>query len=117
MHYALLLHGPENLGETPSEMTEEMSLRWQAFFEGAAADGVLVSRVPLFSTDHASTIRVRDGERLVTDGPFAETKEQLGGLVVLDLPDLSTAIEYAGRMPCVDAGSVEIRPVLQPPQT
>jgi hypothetical protein len=57
---------------------------------------------------------VRDGKLSATDGPFAETKEQLGGVLILDLPDLDAAIEVASRVPCAEGGSVEIRPVLEP---
>ena len=61
----------------------------------------------------ATTVRVRDGETLTTDGPFAETKEQLGGYYLLDCKDLDQAIEYAAKIPSARIGSVEIRPVLK----
>ena len=116
MRYALLLHGHESEGETPSQLTDEMRLEWQRFFESAEVSEALVSSVPLFPTSESNTVRVRNGRRLVTDGPFAETKEQLGGVIVLELPSLEDAIEIAGRAPCLADGSVEVRPVFEPPE-
>ena len=66
----------------------------------------------LYPTPTATTVRVRDGERNVTDGPYAETKEQLGGFYVLDCKDLDDAIEWAAKIPGARFGSVEIRPVM-----
>jgi hypothetical protein len=67
----------------------------------------------LLPTSAATTVRVRDGETLTTDGPFAETKEQLGGFYLLDCPDLDDAIKWAARIPGARTGSVEIRPVME----
>ena len=74
--------------------------------------GVFVAGDGLYPTQTATTVRVRDGDRDVTDGPFAETKEQLGGFYVLDVKDLDEAIEWAAKIPGSQFGSVEIRPVL-----
>ena len=68
---------------------------------------------PLQPTSTATTVRVREGRRLVTDGPFAETREYLGGYYLVDAPDLDEAIEIAGRIPGARFGSVEIRPVIE----
>jgi hypothetical protein len=65
----------------------------------------------LAPTSTATTVQVRDGERLVTDGPFAETKEQLGGYFLIDVDDLDAAIDIAARMPTVYQGSIEVRPL------
>lgn len=115
MQYAFVLYGREADDETPSRLSEAVSLEWQAFFERPEVAQALVARVPLLPSDEARTVRVRSGDPLVTDGPFAETKEQLGGVLILDLPDLDAAIEVASRVPCAEGGSVEIRPVLEPP--
>ena len=61
----------------------------------------------------AKVVRVRDGERLVTDGPFAETKEQIGGLFLMELPDLDEAIRLAALVPTAEHGSIEIRPIVE----
>jgi hypothetical protein len=74
--------------------------------------GIFVAGDGLYPTATATTVRVRDGERSVTDGPFAETKEQLGGFYVLDVKDLDEAIEWAAKIPGAQFGSIEIRPVL-----
>jgi hypothetical protein len=70
---------------------------------------------PLHAVATATSVRVRAGKRLVTDGPFAETREQLGGFYLIDVPDLTTAVEIAGRHPGAPFGTVEIRPVLELP--
>ena len=67
----------------------------------------------LADTPAATTVRVRQGERLVTDGPFAETKEQLGGYFLVDVDDLDTAIELAAKIPGARRGSIEVRPIIE----
>lgn len=76
---------------------------------------VMISGNGLQTRDVSTTIRVENGSRQVVDGPFADTKESLGGYVIIEVADLDAALEWASRAPCVTAGSVEIRPVLQPP--
>src|SRR5881394_2209381 len=68
---------------------------------------------PLYPSSAATTVRVRDGQRLVTDGPFAETKEQLGGYFLVEVDDLDTAIELASKIPGARHGSVEVRPIIE----
>ncbi|MCB1428374.1 MAG: YciI family protein [Nitratireductor sp.] len=79
--------------------------------ETYAADGVMLGGEALQSVDVATTIRVRNGRTEAMDGPFIETKEQLGGYYLLDCPDLDTAIRYAAMIPTAQFGSVEIRPI------
>jgi hypothetical protein len=79
------------------------------------AKGEMVGGDELAPTTTATTVRVSDGERLVTDGPFAETKEQLGGYFLVDVEDLDRAIEIAARIPAARLGSVEIRPIADGP--
>jgi hypothetical protein len=74
--------------------------------------GKFVGGNQLQPTATATLVRVRDGKRLVTDGPFAETKEQLGGYILIDAKDLDEAISIAGRIPVARAGSIEVRPVV-----
>ena len=66
---------------------------------------------PLYPSSSATSVRVREGKRLVTDGPFAETREQLGGYMIIDVKDLDEAIAIAGRMPLARTSTVEVRPV------
>ena len=70
---------------------------------------------PLEDTSAATTVRVRDGKRLTTDGPFAETKEVLGGYYVLDCENLDQALEYAAKIPSAEFGSIEVRPLMSVP--
>ena len=79
------------------------------------ADGKYIAASPLHPTTTATSVRVREGKRLVTDGPFAETYEQLGGYYLVDARDLDEAIEIAGRIPGARLGTVEIRPVFELP--
>jgi len=77
------------------------------------ADGQYLATAPLHPTSTATSVRVRDGRRLVTDGPFAETREQLGGYFLIEAQDLDEAIGIAGRIPGARIGTVEIRPVIE----
>ena len=83
-----------------------------AFGEEARQAGVMVGGEGLEPTSAATTVRVRDGERLLSDGPFAETKEQLGGFYLLECDSLDEAIEWAAKIPGASSGSVEVRPVM-----
>jgi hypothetical protein len=77
------------------------------------ATGNYLGASPLHSVSTATSVRVREGKRLVTDGPFAETREQLGGYYLIDASDLDEAIEIAGRIPGARIGTVEVRPILE----
>jgi hypothetical protein len=77
------------------------------------AKGQFLATSPLQPTSAATSIRVRDGKRLVTDGPFAETREQLGGYFLVNAKDLDEAIEIAGQIPAARVGTVEIRPIIE----
>jgi hypothetical protein len=109
--YMLLIYGPTEGGPSPEELQAQMP-RWFEYTQQLATDGVSVAGEALHGADAATTVRVRDGETQITDGPFAETKELLGGFYIVDVPDLDTALKYAARMPNIDYGSVEVRPVM-----
>jgi hypothetical protein len=112
MQYMLLIYtAPENAPKSAAA-GDEMKSEWFQYTTALQEAGVMVAGDALHPADTASTVRVRGGERLVTDGPFAETKEWLAGYYLLDVPDLDTALEWAGKMPNVTYGSVEVRPVL-----
>ncbi len=113
MKYAFTIYGDESQRESATpEQQEQMSQAYGALSQEMEQKGVLVAGDGLYPTATATTVRVRDGERDVTDGPFAETKEQLGGFYVLDVKDLDEAIEWAAKIPGSQVGSVEIRPVM-----
>lgn len=107
--YALLMYHP--LEGPPKEDWQGQRERWAAYHQGLTEDGVLVSNAGLAGADAATTVRVRDGETQVTDGPFAETKEVLAGVFVLDVKDLDAALDYAAKMPASTFGSIEVRPL------
>ncbi|MGX9347790.1 YciI family protein [Microbacterium sp. KNMS] len=111
MRYTLLLHYPEL---SPDELGEERMVEAQRAFASYAATlhdaGVLVSAEVLQPSVASTTIRLRDGALQVQDGPFADTKEQLGGTFVIDVADLDAAIACAREIPSLQWGAVEIRP-------
>lgn len=88
---------------------------WTAYMGALAQSGAMVGGNGLQPPETATTLRIANGARHVVDGPFADTKEALGGYVVIEVADLDAALEWASRAPCVEGGSVEIRPVMAPP--
>jgi hypothetical protein len=114
MRYMLLIVGDESRFADWSEedMAAQMRL-WDDYTKALVDAGAFVSGEGLQSSATATTLQVKDGERLLTDGPFAETKEQVGGFYVIDCKDLDEAIDWAARLPSTASGGVcEIRPVM-----
>jgi hypothetical protein len=109
--YMLLIYGPTEGGPSPEEMQAEMP-KWYEYTQALQDAGVMVAGDALQPIDTATTVRVRDGETLITDGPFADTKEALGGYYIIDVPNLDDALKWAARIPNVHRGSVEVRPVM-----
>jgi hypothetical protein len=111
MRYTLLLHFPE---ATEEDLGDEAMAEGQRAFASYAATlhqaGVLVAAEVLQPSSRTTTLRMVDGRLQVQDGPFADTKEQLAGTFVLDLPDLDAALDWAGQAPSLAWGAVEIRP-------
>jgi len=113
MQYIFLIYAPEDsYPPADSEELQKLLDAHRAFTQDAIARGIFKGGDGLRPTATATTVRVRRGERLVTDGPFAETREQLGGFYVLECKDLDEAVEYAARIPGVEAGSIEVRPTM-----
>jgi hypothetical protein len=112
VRYMLVLIGEEGgyQDATPEEMQAEMG-RWAAYGNEATENGAFVCGEGLQESAAATTVRFKDGDTTVTDGPFAETKEQIGGFYVLECKDLDEALEYARKIPFQN-GSVEVRPVM-----
>ena len=111
MRYMMLVYFGEQELEEPErekcyaesiQLTQELNSR-----------GQYLDAAPLHPTSTATSVRLRDGKRLVTDGPFAETREQLGGYYLIDAPDLDEAIRIAARIPVARWGTIEIRPVIE----
>jgi hypothetical protein len=113
MKYLLTIYVDESgaAQATPEDGTRMMS-EYGAFGEAAEAAGVLLGGEGLQPTSTATTVRVRDGETLFTDGPFAETREQLGGYYLLQCADLDEATRWAAKIPGARTGAVEVRPVM-----
>ena len=111
MRYMLLIYGDEHALDEDA--------RQKCYGESAQlahdlkASGQFLATAPLHATSTATSVRVRDGKRLVTDGPFAETREQLGGYFLIDAKNLDEAIDIAARIPGGRIGTVEIRPVVE----
>ena len=113
MKVLLTLYGDETTWEDEPEAIRRAMDGWQGFDEAARAAGVLIACEGLERPHTSTTIRAEEGRRRVTDGPFIETKEQLGGIVLLEVRDLDEAIEWADRLPWdMEGCSTEIRPVM-----
>ncbi len=116
MQYLFLIYSAPGTGPefgTP-EQADEMGA-YLAFTQEVMQAGTMRGGAPLQSTETATSVRVRDGERVVTDGPFAETAEVLTGFYQLECDDLDTAIAYAAKIPTVGYGTIEVRPVMEIP--
>ena len=111
MQYLLLIYTPVDGGPSPDELAAEYP-RWMQYTEDLREAGVMLAGDALQGLDTAATVRVRDAETLVSDGPFAETKEMLGGYYLIDVPDLDTALAWAAKVPSVGYGSIEVRPIM-----
>ncbi|MDX6691403.1 MAG: hypothetical protein QOG15_2860 [Solirubrobacteraceae bacterium] len=107
--YLLLIYGDPAeapAGDDPAQFT-----KWTHYSQALVDAGVMQGGNALDSADTATTVRVRDDETLISDGPFAETKEILGGYYLIDVPDLDAALAWAAKMPNITYGSVEVRPI------
>lgn len=113
MKYMLLVYSDENswTDETRADCYAE-SLQ---LVRDIAAEGKYLAASPLQSTATATSVRVRGANRLITDGPFAETKEHLGGYFLIDAEDLDDAIAIAARIPAARVGTIEVRPIIELP--
>ena len=116
MKYALLVYSDQSAWDGYSEeeaarLREESLPAWYACFEELGKADPNMTGYELEAASDAKVVRVRDGERLVTDGPFAETKELIGGAFFTDLPDLDEAIRLSALVPAAQYGSMEIRPI------
>ena len=116
MKYLLLMYADESIGSNWSEEERQAAAKtWAAFRKEMSASGVLISSNGVAPDTSATTIRVRNDKTMITDGPFAETHEQLGGFYIVDVKDLDEAINVAARIPPACKGTVEIRPVMEIP--
>ncbi|MEX1255259.1 MAG: YciI family protein [Dehalococcoidia bacterium] len=112
MLYMFLLYWNES---DPPAASEDVIAEHFAFAQVARERGAYVSSESVGGGSNATTVRVRDGKTLVTDGPFVETKEAMGGFYILDCKDLDEALEYAAKIPDAKYSGVEVRPVMHVP--
>ncbi|HEY2663271.1 MAG TPA: YciI family protein [Candidatus Binataceae bacterium] len=116
MQYMLLLYESEATAAKRSQAEQaEIHRRFMALNQDLSSAGKRVGGSPLERSSTATTVRARDGKTLTTDGPFAETKEQLGGYWIIEAADLKEAIALAARVPTAESGCVEVRPVMKIP--
>ncbi len=114
MKYMILIYSDPDAG--PAQGTPEADAefaQWMAITREMAESGCMVSGDALMPASTATTLRVRDGQTLLTDGPFAETKEHLGGFYLVDVEDLDAALAWAARLPNAPYGSNEVRPLME----
>ena len=112
MQYLLLIYGNENAAQTaPKEAITQMVAAYAAYTQALKTAGVLQGSNRLKPTNAGSTVRVTGGKTEVLDGPYAETREQLGGYYMIDVPNLDEALSWAARCPGAAYGAIEVRPV------
>ncbi|MEX1173654.1 MAG: YciI family protein [Chloroflexota bacterium] len=112
MQYALLIYGTESAEETPEDLMAEEMAAYNVFTKHIAERGAFRAGEALYPSATATTVRVQDGRTITTDGPFAETKEVLGGFYIVEAADLDEAIGYAALIPGAKRGSIEVRPIV-----
>lgn len=113
MRYVMLIYEtPDDFEARKPSEREPYAAAWRAYYRALVEAGVFAGGgAPLKEAGTATTVQVRDGRRHVQDGPFAEAKDQLGGFMILDLPSLDAALEWAARCPAASTGAVEVRPM------
>lgn len=113
MKYMLMIYQDEQV--LNDDEREDCYRESTQLAQDLTARGQFIAAAPLYPTSMATSVRVREGKRLVTDGPFAETREQFGGYFLVDAKDLDDALRIAARIPAARRGTVEVRPVLEIP--
>jgi hypothetical protein len=112
MQFALLIyHSPEEFAMREKDYNDPHLGAWRSYYKALVDAGVYVSANALEVPETATTLRLREGKRRVQDGPYAETKEQLGGFIILELASIDAALEWAARCPGASIGAVELRPL------
>jgi hypothetical protein len=107
----MIYRNEQAMAETPKEAVEQMMAAYTAYLEAMKNAGVHAGCNRLKPTNTASSVRVAGGKTQVLDGPYAETREQLGGYCLIDVPDLDTALSWAARCPGAAYGTIEVRPI------
>lgn len=114
MKYALLIYAmPADVERMAPRTGEGVIDNWLDYTVALKQSGALLGAEQLDRPDTSTSVAIQGGERLLTDGPYMETKEHLGGFYLIDVPDLDTALDWAAKMPAMRYGTVEVRPVLE----
>ena len=112
MQFALLIYeSPEAFATRSNQNLDPYTGAWRAYYKALVEAGVYVGGDPLELPETGTTVRQNGGKRRVQDGPYADTKEQLGGFIILEAPSLDVALDWAARCPTASAGAVEVRPL------
>jgi hypothetical protein len=112
MRYAIVVYESEAGMEARRDPAYQAA--YAAYLKALSDAGVRIAGAGLESAATATTLRMRDGKRLVQDGPYADTKEELGGFLLIEVPDLDRALEWAARCPSLETGVIEVRPAFPP---
>ncbi len=114
MRYQLLIYTNEKeYMAIPKEEQEKITAEYMVYTENLKKSGALLAGDRLFPTSSAATVKVQDGKNVTTHGPFAETKEQLGGYYIVECKNLDEAIDWAAKCPAAKRGSMEVRPIME----
>jgi hypothetical protein len=112
MQFALLIYeSPVAFAARKNDDVDPYTGAWRAYYKALVDAGIYVGGDPLEVPETGTTVRLTEGKRWVQDGPYADTKEQLGGFTILELPTLDTALDWAARCPAASLGAVEVRPL------
>jgi hypothetical protein len=117
MQYMLMFQEPlsEFAKRNDPKIAPDYWAAWGAYVGAIKGAGIVINGDGLQPPQMGTTVQIRGGKRLVQDGPFADTKEHLGGYFVIDVPSLDVALDWAAQSPCAEIGSIEVRPILLPP--
>ena len=107
----LIYETPDDFRARSNDRNHPMIAAWRAYYKAMVDAGIYVSGAPLEAPATGATVRVNAGKRQVQDGPYADTKEQLGGQIILELPSLDAALDWAARCPTASTGAIEVRAV------
>lgn len=113
MRYALLIYSPPQMGQPSPDEWEAVMSEYNAFTRDVVDAGAMRGGEALEPASTASTVRVRDGKTMVTDGPYAETKEEFGGFYLVEAESIDEAIKWAAKIPGAKQGAIEVRPVIE----
>jgi hypothetical protein len=112
VQFALLIYeSPAGFAIRNNDGSDSYTAAWRAYYKAMEQAGIYIGGEPLQVPETGTIVRIKDGKRYVQDGPYADTKEQLGGVAILELPSLDAALDWAARCPAASIGAVEVRPL------